>query len=69
MGHPWADFLEARARAIDWMYYGDVKEYRLNDAAIAKALSMDPMQVTLIRMRDEKPGDNKGQIRAVRTDG
>lgn len=27
-------------------------------------LSMDPAQATLIRTRDEKPGDNKEQLQA-----
>jgi len=65
MSHPWADFLEARARAIDWLYYRGPEETRHDDAAIARTLSMDPTQVYLIRTRDEKPGDNKGQLRAV----
>jgi hypothetical protein len=60
MAHPWADFLDARARAIDWLYYQnpDMSTHH-NDEAIARALSMDRVQVYLIRTRDEMPGDNK----------
>jgi hypothetical protein len=64
-GHPWADFLNARARAIDWLYYREGPCMH-DDAAIAKTLSMDPMQVMLIRRRDEKPGDNQGQVTSLR---
>lgn len=66
-GHPWADFLNARARVIDWLYYRnpDMDTHR-DDAAIARTLSMDTTQVYLIRTRDEKPGDNKGQVKQVR---
>lgn len=60
MGHPWQDFLDARARAIDWLYYQnpDMTTHH-DDEAIAKSLSMDRAQVYLIRTRDEKPGDDK----------
>jgi hypothetical protein len=52
-GHPWADFLHHRARAIDWLYAGEGSGHcKGDDAAIAKTLSMDPVQVTLIRTRD-----------------
>lgn len=64
-GHPWADFLNARARAIDWLYYREGPCMH-SDAAIAKTLSMDPTQVMLIRRRDEKPGDNLGQVTRLR---
>ena len=64
-GHPWADFLNYRARVIDWLYYSKGSCMH-DDAAIAKTLSMDPIQVMLIRKRDEKPGDNKGQVKHVR---
>lgn len=59
-GHPWAAFLDARARAIDWLYYRnpDMATHH-NDEAIAKSLSMDRVQVYLIRTRDERPGDDK----------
>lgn len=60
MGHPWQDFLDARARAIDWLYYQNPKmDTHHNDEAIARTLSMDRVQVYLIRTRDEKPGDDK----------
>ena len=61
-GHPWADFLHHRARAIDWLYYQnpDMATHH-DDIEIARTLSMDPVQVLLIRTRDERPGDNKGQ--------
>ena len=45
-GHPWADFLHYRAVAIDWMH-----EAGSDDAHIAKILSMDEVQVFLIRTR------------------
>ena len=51
-GHPWADFLHHRARAIDWMYNGDGPDvHKGSDASIARALSMDTVQVYLIRTR------------------
>jgi hypothetical protein len=67
-GHPWADFLNARARVIDWLYYREGPCMH-DDAAIATTLSMDPVQVMLIRRRDEKPGDNRGQVKHVRRSG
>lgn len=65
-GTPWGNFLDARAKVIDWLYYQnpDMATHR-NDAEIARTLSMDSLQVTLIRTRDERPGDNKGQVRHV----
>ena len=52
-GHPWADFLHHRARAIDWLYSGEgAANCKGNDIAVAAVLSMEPMQVMLIRMRD-----------------
>ena len=46
--HPWANFLAARADAIDWLT-ADGK----TDSEIAKTLSMDgEQQVWLIRSRD-----------------
>lgn len=45
-GHPWADFLEARKRALVWLR-DDQKE---TPEAIARAMCMDPMQVILILM-------------------
>lgn len=45
--HPWGRFLAARADAIDWMHEeGD------SDEKIARVLSMDAQQVTLIRNRE-----------------
>ena len=46
--HPWEIFLAARANAIDWLR----KEFGDTDAEIAGKLSMDTMQVYLIRTRD-----------------
>ncbi len=43
--HPWGAFLNARFRAILWMQ----KHMGYNDLEIAKKLSMDEMQVYLIR--------------------
>lgn len=52
-GHPWADFLHHRARAIDWLYSGEGDERcKADDTAIARTLSMDTVQVYLIRTRD-----------------
>lgn len=52
-GHPWADFLHHRARVIDWLYSGEADAmFNGSDEAIARCLSMDTMQVTLIRTRD-----------------
>jgi hypothetical protein len=52
-GHCWADFLHHRARVIDWLYAGKGADHcKGNDAKIAKNLSMDTIQVYLIRMRD-----------------
>ena len=49
--HPWGQFLYARSEAILWMKH----EMGYSDATIADRLSMDEMQVTLIRMtREEK---------------
>jgi len=45
-GHPWADFLHHRARALRWLR----DEMKKSDEAIARDLSMDPTQVTLILM-------------------
>lgn len=57
-GHPWADFLHHRARAIDWLYAGEGNPYsKGNDAVIAKTLSMDRSQVYLIRTRDRSNSD------------
>jgi hypothetical protein len=65
-GTPWSRFLEARAKVIDWLYYGNpTMPTHHDDAEIARTLSMDPTQVMLIRTRDERPGDNKGQVRHV----
>ncbi|HTH66014.1 MAG TPA: hypothetical protein VL563_15120 [Gemmatimonadales bacterium] len=44
-GHPWADFLNARARVLEmWRREGKTPE------ACVRDMSMDPMQVTLILM-------------------
>jgi glutathione S-transferase len=43
--HPWGVFLEAREHVISWLR----QEQKYNDAKIAEALSMDEMQVWLIR--------------------
>jgi len=52
-GHPWADFLHHRARAIDWLFSGEGDpKCKEDDFAIARTLSMDPVQVFLIRSRD-----------------
>lgn len=51
-GHCWSDFLHHRARVIDWMYAGGVTGKPRDDEQIALALSMDPVQVRLIRTRD-----------------
>jgi len=52
-GHPWADYLHHRARAIDWLFSGEGQaSCKDDDAAVAKVLSMEPQQVMLIRMRD-----------------
>ena len=49
-GHPWADFLYHRARAIQWLYDGEASDgCKGNDAEIARILSMDTTQVMLIR--------------------
>jgi hypothetical protein len=46
-GHHWADFLHCRAITIDALHKSGE-----SDEAIAKILSMDPVQVRLIRTRD-----------------
>ena len=43
--HPWANFLHARALAIEWL-----KDGGNNFEEIAEILSMDEMQVRLIYM-------------------
>ena len=45
----WGEFLEIRSKLIDHFH----KEGR-SDEAICNTLSMDPMQVFLIRTRDRK---------------
>lgn len=55
MSDPWGDFLTARAKAIDWL------ATRESDEQIARTLSMDPVQVHLIRTRDrstDQPDDD-----------
>lgn len=44
--HPWANFLHARRLAMEWLR----NEMKYDDARIARELSMDEMQVTLILM-------------------
>lgn len=44
-GHPWGEFLEARAKCIDWM----LNEGKTPDQ-IARELSMDGDQVLLIHL-------------------
>lgn len=56
-GHCWADFLHHRARVIDWMHAGGVTGQPRDDNQIASALSMDAIQVNLIRTRD-RSADN-----------
>jgi hypothetical protein len=51
LDHPWSRFLEARAEAICWL-----RDDGQTDAQIANTLSMDTMQVTLIRMSMEDKG-------------
>ena len=45
--HPWQEFLTARANVIDWMH-----EEGNSDADISRNLSMDAIQVTMIRERE-----------------
>lgn len=45
-GHPWADFLYHRARALRWLRDGEKK----TPEQIAKDMSMDATQVRLILM-------------------
>lgn len=49
--HPWGAFLNARWRAILWLR----DEFDYDDKTIAKKLSMDEMQVYLIRMSEHMP--------------
>jgi hypothetical protein len=51
-GQAWCDFLHHRARVIDWMHAGGVTGQPRDDHQIAMALSMDAVQVNLIRTRD-----------------
>lgn len=44
--HPWGNFLHARKLAIEWLS----EEMKYNEEEIAKCLSMDKLQVRLIRM-------------------
>lgn len=54
MAHPWAVFLIARERALVWMR----DEMKRGPEEIAEAMSMDPMQVTLIlSLADEAPAE------------
>lgn len=48
--HPWVAFLDARARAIHWLYSGEGDERcKCNDAEIARILNLTELQVQLIR--------------------
>lgn len=49
--HPWHDFLNARYHAIIWLH----EEMGYSDERIARDLSMDTMQVWLIRTSDQMP--------------
>lgn len=49
--HPWANFLNARYFVILWMR----EEMGYDDKRIAKSLSMDEMQVYLIRHSKHMP--------------
>lgn len=51
MKHPWGEFLNARYKAILWMR----KEMNRDDKEIAIALSMDEIQVYLIRTLTHLP--------------
>jgi len=51
--HPWFRFLQARVDAIDWLYSEDIG-CKGNPEAIAEWLSMDPVQVELIRTKVEE---------------
>ena len=53
--HPWAQFLYARGQCIVWMK----NQFLRSDEEIAQFLSMDEIQVKLIRMHVE---DYNGQI-------
>lgn len=46
--HPWSNFLHARRLAMQWMR--DKMKY--GDKEIAKEMSMDTLQVTLILMTE-----------------
>ena len=48
--HPWGGFLYWRMQAIIWLK----NEMNLSDKEIARKLSMDEMQVYLIRSKIEK---------------
>jgi hypothetical protein len=59
----WLTFLNARATAIDWLQ----AEFKYGDAEIAAYLSMDPVQVRLIRERDRRldvqsPAEPEGEL-------
>ena len=49
--HPWGHFLNARYKAILWMR----EERKYSDKKIAESLSMDEMQVYLIRNSTHMP--------------
>lgn len=53
--HPWGVFLEARKKAITWMK----EEMNRNDKEIAIALSMDELQVYLIRTYEERHANHQ----------
>lgn len=50
LSHPWGEFLKVRINVIHWMR----EEQRYSDLEIAQALSMDELQVYLIRTHNQK---------------
>ena len=53
--HPWGEFLQARTRAIDWLFSGEGDDSCAgDDAAIARTLSVTAAQVYSIRTRDRR---------------
>lgn len=51
--HPWGEFLKARVKCILWMK----NEMKRDDLTIAASLSMDEIQVMLIREWAEKENE------------
>lgn len=48
--HPWGNFLQARAKALQWVR----DEFKYSNAELAKKFSMDEMQVYLILAHQDK---------------